>query len=35
MEVKDVEQCFKKNLKKLPKKTFIKIDEINEQSIRG
>ena len=35
MEVKDAEQCFKKNLKKLPKKTFIKIDEINEQSIRG
>ena len=27
MEVKDVEQCFKKSLKKLPKSTFINIDE--------
>ena len=25
MEVQDVETCFKKNLKKLPKKSFIKI----------
>lgn len=31
MEVKDVEQCFKKSLKKLPKNTFLKIDEINEK----
>lgn len=28
MEVGDVERCFKKSLKKLPKKTFIKVNEL-------